>query len=300
MKLVISNQGMTMLNEDHQAVDIRFSLGIRENGSIRNLMPWIMCRDYFNDVIYVQKSRDEQHFHQYGFGWDYNEELNTQWSNGPAYLLLTCKDNKVLDRVYQNRKVLRSLDKKVGFKRTIITKESDYICEDDAGWHHVHGKYLLLFKIDSRWFHNSVMMSLYTLIVRMLAAAPATTRYMDYTHFIWAMRAHKPFARDNSDWGLIKDILKNPWHLDIVLENHKTIFSGGGVPYSRDQHDELEEEWDDFEEKIHNYSGIQSFFHGLTYPRQEPSDTIHPFIKEARTIVNRVKEEYNVHHYDFT
>lgn len=298
MKLMLTNEGTSSLNEDSQAVELRFSLGFREsNGTLVNLMPWVLCRDYFNDVIYVQKSGDRDQFYQYGFYWDYHEELNRQWRTGPAYLLLTCTNTKVLDTIYNNRRVLRSLDVKAGFKRTIAAKEKDFDVDGSIGQY--HGKYILVLKIDSQWLHNSVMMSLYTLIVRMLGVADYKSNYVDYKHFIYTMYTSMGFAEDNADWGLIRDVLKNPWHLDLLLENHTKIFSGGGVPYSRSQHEENADDWDEFENNIHNNSGIQSFFHGLNYPTQDPSNTLHPFVVEARFVMYAKKEEYYVEHHDF-
>lgn len=272
-KLIIKDINQYGLNEDPQYIFMLFGLLKKEGNDYVNCTPLMKCRDYLNDVIYIQYHKLTNFPKTYGFEWKYEAWLEKKFSSKYTDVVFVVNEG-VLINIKKNFLLINRLEAKLGFPLTKFYIKTDIKCFNDT-WK--TNKFLHV-KVPSNWWANSILMSLYTLFWRLIGY----NNLKDHDSSISSILKNLKHTCGNSDQGIITDIIKNEKKFWYLIENWKDIIGYAPQPITPEA-DDIDMET--FKYTIHNGSGIQSFIQGLTRPEHaEPA--VREWCKKLNEVYN--------------
>lgn len=272
MKLIVTPNCTNGLCEVGQSVPVKVAICVETEPDVfANVTAWIKCRDYFNDLVWVQHTHYDQPIVKYGFEWSYSEALKQDIENtGRLKIALMCHTDEFAQNFEANNHLIIDADKRIGCKATTIIKLSaSEVDNQDWGEGKGDNKHWYLINADKKWFSNSPILSLYTLLIR----ACCNKKLLGHTDFEKAfvdLSTDASFSCE-SDGGLIKQCAREPkaWkafldHWEAVLgwapqPINEAIFTANGHQYSQGK----------LLQRLHDNTGIASMMHAV---RTKPDD----------------------------
>lgn len=139
------------LNESFQANDMRFAFCNEKDGNFECVMPWVKCREYFNELLMKNHHPNEFEFVQtYGFNYQHDQyplDLSA------TRLAIKFKEPAQLCTFENNMDFLNTIEKVNGFEKTVFYKM-------DAE----HG----VLVGDKRWVGTCLLTNIFTLLVKLM------------------------------------------------------------------------------------------------------------------------------------
>lgn len=259
MSITLKDIGQSALNQDGQTTYMEFALlAEAEAGEYINVTPLMRCRDYFNDIVYIQYTKMEDFPRTYGFTWKYQEWLSKQIKEEEYTDMLVLVDpkNKQIDI---NFKLINRLEKRLGFSPTTY-EDIKYSSWDDIRYIDLRA---LLVKVPVDWWANSPLLSLYTLLWRLIGGHTLPEEDLPLEEVLSLL---KDSCAGTTDLGLIKNLLANKEHLTYFLDNWRSFIGYTPQPFIKgDEEDDADEE-ERLSLMIHNGTGIQSMIVGMSMP----------------------------------
>ena len=161
-KVNVQSCNHSNLCEAGQSSKSRWAVMLKGEAEVwENVMPLIMCRDYFNDFLYVQHSEAQELGSIFGFHWKYDQKINDQIMKGD-FVPLLFNYTEQSKHSFTNWSALHAIEDSLEFRKTKVV---DVELEDS--WGNGYAEYKVL-EVDPQWFSNSIMLSLYTMLVRFL------------------------------------------------------------------------------------------------------------------------------------
>ena len=246
-KVNVKSCSHSNLCEAGQSSKSRWAVMLEKEGVWENVMPLIMCRDYFNDFLYVQHSEAQEINSIYGFHWEYNQKINDQIMKGDFVPLLFNYTGQS-KHSFTDWDALHAVEDSLEFRKTKVV---DVELEDS--WGNGYKEYKVL-EVDPQWFSNSIMLSLYTMLVR----------FLDYEGNTYQEIMPNVAGTDTS-FQRIFDDKEDFSNLTIMLNNWEAILG-----FYEAQHIDKETDLGDGEignsnlvSFIHNGSGIKSMLNAF-------------------------------------
>lgn len=258
MTIKIIDQNQSKLAEAKQSTKIAFALMLRDGQDRINITPMILCRDYFNDLIYAQYHKLEN-FTRYGFTWSYNEKLEQEIKDtrerdaAPSLSLVISVPKNNWQNVLKYWKLVKLFEDKMEFNNTIIYE--DYGIDTDINKY--KDTVLLLVNMPVDWLANSINMSLYTLLWRLSAYDLPLTKDMDIGTLIDTLHENFEAYENNTDKGLVESLYKYKKHLIKYVDNWRLM---GANPQP------IDPDTENISSYIHDGSGIISLLEGMNNP----------------------------------
>lgn len=282
-QLVIKDIKQRYLNENSQSVYMLFSVlkKTKDTGNCVNVMPLVKCRDYFSDIVYIQKLKLEDFPETYGFNWVYHKWFDKQVTKDKYTDMLIVIDKRVHETIKQNFLLIHRFETMLGFPLTKFTilEQVTWELEWDTTY-----TICLHVKVPSKWWSNSILISFYTLLWRLCGYDISPYHDMSFKEIF------KLYREDivGSDSGIISDIYTNYDKFEFFLTEWESLIGNSPQPFSieywkENYYDPHDHEDDDYKYRIHNGSGIQSFIQGLKCPNKSElaiRDWCIKFIKE--------------------
>lgn len=151
------------LSEEDQNIKTKFFLvnKIKEN-TFNKITPYIKCRDFLNDVLYCITFNTD--FFIYGFEFKQTKE---QIKKENLYLSLKFISHKAIKDFKENFHYLNKF-------------ESLYNLSDFSTYEETNRKTVLLIKHNNFWFSNTMILSLFTFILRCLSHPNITGNFWEF------------------------------------------------------------------------------------------------------------------------
>ena len=137
------------LNENSQKSNFKFAFGIIEEEVVRNITPWFLCRDFFNDFIMFQVAMRNSYDMGFKTIYGYTVESNIKYNKDDLVLLVDMKGYPINLKNLQNS--VSDWEEKYGSEST-VTQVGD----------------LLIIQFPSFWVDHHVLFSVYTFFIRMI------------------------------------------------------------------------------------------------------------------------------------
>lgn len=232
------------LAENNQFSKLKYALVDYKEGVYINSMPLALCRDFFNDVMYVQHSEERSLGKVYGFKWKYSPTLRQQIKSGRVMMFITTSNPDI------TMSSINKIEDELGFSNTTIDYRINFVDSLVSTSTHLYD-YSAMLSIPSEWFTGGFMLSYFTQLLRFSWYGGDTLA--DSLINAAGQEAESDFI----------DVMKSG-QIQIALTNWKDIF--GTVPlYSREVHLSYgNEAIDEHNMLIHNGSGILSMYKGLS------------------------------------
>lgn len=145
------------LVENAQEVHLKFQWAYKVEDNIVGQHPWVLCREYFNETLYYEMTGDKTVEHTWGFR---PTEIKRELADDKkAYFLLLFEKETSMDGFKHWLKWLNKFEYEqfdLEFITTIVAEE--------------RGNKIIAIEFDRKWFSNSVIMAIYGLILRCMAA----------------------------------------------------------------------------------------------------------------------------------
>jgi len=278
VKLIVTANGTSNLCEVGQTVPVKQAICVETDAdTYENVTSWIKCRDYFNDLNWVQHNKYPEPIVKYGFHWQYSQKLVDDLENtGRLKIALLANTDEYAKNFETNMHLINDADKRLGMKATTITKLSaSEVDNKDWEYGNGEGKTFYLISGDKKWFSNSPILSLYTLIIR----SCCNKKLIGYTNF---EKAFVDLSTDahftcQSDGGLIKQCARDEKAWKLFLDKWEEYMGWAGQPISLER---LEKYGKSSSQSrllsiLHDQTGIASMMHAVrTKPDTKNKDDI--------------------------
>lgn len=256
--LELSANERNALTEVHQSTYSKFAI-IRQSGShvYENSMPFVKCRDYFNDIMYVQYSEAQELGSIYGFKWEWSTHLDDDIRKHKLVrMAFTCDSNYLDSKGRLDLSRLNTLEKEMRIRQTKAVLPDQVVFLDDQQDVGAH-RYIFVLEISPTWFSNAFMLSAFTQLVRML-------HYKGDTFPEMAIAAANQSSTDES----FRSVLTSDDFYALIRHSSKII--GKFVAQDIDE-STISDCDDELVEYVHNGSGMYSMIQGIKGHGLEPA-----------------------------
>lgn len=269
MKLKVTNCNTDSLAEEGQQAQIKFAVCMPEGNTLVNITPWIKCRDFFNEMIYIQQAKYQEELHIYGFHWEYNNELQKLMNNDGIVHVALGVAEKEKEAWEKNMYLLTLADKAIGAEPTGIE-----IIEHVYDGYNLNYKTFYHLKMDSKWFSNSVMFSMFTFFIR-LFCNPNLEAKEDLLLTLYSAASSTEFVKANyGDGNLLRQTVKNTAKFEYFLKHWEELTGFQPQPIDDSCTGSLVG-------KLHNGSGIASMMHGIDCVElSNVADAVKPWVEK--------------------
>lgn len=140
------------LSESFQANGMRFSFCNERAGNFECVMPWVKCREYFNELLMKNHHPDEFEFVQtYGFAYQH-DKYPLDLSATRLAIKFTSQEQRTTFE--NNMNFLNAIEKVNGFEKTTF---------------HMIDKIYGVLVGDKRWVGTCLLANIFTLLVKLMA-----------------------------------------------------------------------------------------------------------------------------------
>lgn len=240
------------LTENGQTSKSNFAVIGKDGDNWQTLCPLVRCRDYFNDMMFVQHSDERQLSPIYGWEWEFSQELDDM-IHKEAFVPMLLNYTQKQGLSWRNWNALHTLEEFLGFNATNVVDVETLVVDEDQ---YKQAEWLVL-EADPRWYSSSVMLSLYTMCIRLLDTVGDT-----YEEIV-----KKDLGTDSNFSGLFEG--ETGEDIKLLLANWETII-GKNIAQGCVGEDDGEGDAPNVD-RVHNGSGIKSMMYGLTSNSPEPS-----------------------------
>ena len=213
------------LNENSQKSDFKFAFGIIEEDEVRNITPWFLCRDFFNDFIMFQVA--QRNCYDMGFSkiYGYTVENEIKYNKEDLVLLVDMKEYPI--NVKNLQEAINDWEEKYDSKST-VTQVDD----------------LLVIQFPSFWVDHHILFSVYTFFIRMIINMVLGIYNFEFNNLHYSDQETLGYDVDSPiylryDFTSLVNALKGySWESPYYLFYIKNILYPDGEVLERDDEDE--------------------------------------------------------------
>lgn len=226
------------LDEIYQNVNLKFAFADVVNGNIIQQCDFVKCRDFLNDAVIS----DFYGINTEVYGFTYDVKNGMSLNKDRTYLIISGNEN-MFSNIENQFEVLRKYEKSTGIRRSILQKVKGS-----------NNKVYLFVTASKIWSNNSVAISYYSLLLRVLAEK------------IWGVStiptmlkhsAKVPGNGTNTNRS-INQVLIASKYFDVFVKNPLKLFTTKHPLNGTIKPKAATISADPY--KYHNNSGIKSFF----------------------------------------